>query len=230
MPLFPRVEVNAGSGKPKIVFLAGFPDNQTSGWGKTLPEHFAKDFHLIFLCLPGYEKDGTIPWWGYNFKQLIEFLHLTILDICKDEKFLLVAHDWGCYVSMLYQNKHPEQIKKLVLLDVGLLKPHTIPIVHALIITGYQIWFAVSFIVCQLLGSTIGTIFMGLYFLPFLKPIWPTTDKGNISLKEIRADKCYPYFYLWKSILTLNMISPSFPNCPTLYLVSLPSYLHILTV
>jgi hypothetical protein len=120
----------------------------------------------------------------------------------------------------LYQNKHPEQIKKLVLLDVGLLKPHTIPIVHALIITGYQIWFALSFIVCQLLGSTIGTIFMGLYFLPFLKPIWPTTDKGNISLKEIRADKCYPYFYLWKSILTLNMISPSFPNCSTLYLVS----------
>ncbi len=53
MPLFPVVSYEKNSGKPKLVLIGGFPDNETSSWGKVVPEKLSQDYDLYFLCLPG---------------------------------------------------------------------------------------------------------------------------------------------------------------------------------
>jgi hypothetical protein len=59
MPLFPNVPYDKNNGnKPKMIFLAGFPDNERSGWGTVVPEEMGKMYDLHFLCMPGYEKGG----------------------------------------------------------------------------------------------------------------------------------------------------------------------------
>jgi pimeloyl-ACP methyl ester carboxylesterase len=164
---------------------------------------------------------GKVPGMGWSFGDLIEFLHLTISDITKGDDFVLVTHDWGAFLGLLYQTKYPDKIKKLVLLDVGMLDVFTVSLTSMIYITMYQVWNALSFIVSRIFGVTIGTIFMGLFYLPIFKPLWPTRNEiPPVPRKEIRADKCYPYFHLWKQLLTtLKVPKVDFPRMPTLYLV-----------
>lgn len=54
MPLFPKVAYANNTGKkPKLILLAGFPDNETSSWGTVFPERLSKEYDLFFTCLPG---------------------------------------------------------------------------------------------------------------------------------------------------------------------------------
>jgi pimeloyl-ACP methyl ester carboxylesterase len=221
MQFFPRVEYEKNNGKkPKMIFLAGFPDNQTSGWGKTLPEQLSKNYDLFFLCLPGYEKGGHIPKWGYSFDQLIAFLHATINDIApKNEKYLLVCHDWGAFLGLLYQTSYPENISKLVLFDIGMTSLGSADLKSIFHIMIYQLWFCFSFIISQVLGVFIGTLVMGIFFIPIFKPLWPSHDRPLVPREEIRADKCYPYLALWKDLIVLKEPKVTFPTMPTFFMV-----------
>ena len=221
MPLFPRVEYEKNNGsKPVMIFLAGYPDNERSGWGTIVPEEMSKDYDLHFLCLPGYEKGGKVPGWGWNFDELVEFLHLTISQVNKDLPVVLVTHDWGAFLGLLYQTKYPQNVRKLILFDVGMLDVFTVSLKSMIYITMYQVWLALSFIVSRVAGVFAGTIFMAIFFLPIFRPLWPTTDVPPINRNEIRSDKCYTYFHLWKKLLTtLKVPKVKFPTMPTLYMV-----------
>ena len=222
MTPYPKVEYNEGSDLPTLVFLAGFPDNELSSWGTKIPEHYKQTHHCVFFCLPGYEKGGKVTGWGYNFDELIALLNVSIeQSVPLKKKFTLISHDWGAHLALLYQNAYPDRVEKLVLIDVGMTTPFTMPIKHLFIITFYQVWFATTFVLYRLFGRTISLLYMALFFLPIFKWIHPTWDKPPVPTKEIRPDKCYPYFHLWKNLLTGRVKFPKFPSCPTLYLVSI---------
>lgn len=219
--MLPIVEINKDPKLPKIVFLAGFPDNQTSGWGHVLPETLAADYHLIFLCLPGYEIGGTIRPWGYNFEDIIDMLDSTILSTLSspDEKVVLVAHDWGSVISFWYLAKYGSNVSKFISLDVGMVDIFNLPLKDIFIISTYQAWFAFSFVVSQYCGSLFGTLLMAIFFLPIFSPLWPTRgEKPHVPKEAITADKCYPYYYLWKKILSGKIPKSEFPKIPTLFL------------
>lgn len=189
---------------------------------KTINGTFASSITICLIL--GYEKGGKIPFWGYNFPELIQFFDQTIDSIIgKEKNCTLICHDWGAFIGLLYQTKYPQKVKKLVLLDVGMVTPFTASLKSLIYVTMYQVWFVLSFLVSRVLGSFIGTIFMGLFFLPIFRPLWPSYDPPPVPRNEVRVDKCYPYFHLWKDLIRFKMPDWTFPKCPTLYLVRILS-------
>jgi pimeloyl-ACP methyl ester carboxylesterase len=223
---FPKIEIGKkGDKKPTIIFLAGFPDNQLSPWGCHLRDSISKDYHTIFLCLPGFEERGVPKRWGHNFNELLDLMNLTILNGTeKDEKIFLVGHDWGSHISLLYQNKFPERVQKLVLLDIGMLKLSTATFSQIWHIALYQGWFALSFLFSQFFGKAVAYRYFYLFHLvAFCFPgLWYKTDEDLKAKGELDNNivyRTYPYFYLWKSLVTFTIKYPTFPTCPLLYMV-----------
>ncbi len=221
---FPSVVFNQDkTDLPIIVFIAGFPDNQTSGWGTIIPEYFKKTHRLIFLCLPGYDDSKKLKKWGYDHDELLLLLHQTLtMLIPKGEKFHFVIHDWGSHIGTRYQNTHPDVVKSLTMVDVGICSMTSLPIFHCLLIVGYQVWFAMSYFLSQIIGLTLATLFFKIYFwLPVPADYKPNPKKVHVPVSSITPLMCYPYYHLLRELLTTgNMKLPQFPSCPTLYVVS----------
>eukprot|EP01033_Poteriospumella_lacustris_P012987 gene12987-9291_t len=184
----------------------------------------AEEYHVLFLCLPGFERGGVPKRWGYTFDELLDLMHFTIQQATrKEEQIFLVGHDWGSYVAHKYQNKFPEKVKKLVLVDVGMIKLHTASLEQMLFIAMYQSWFAISFLVSQLISRYVGHLMLLLFGLPFFAPLfkglWEGTEVGDRMRRDDKVVlRCYPYFQLWKLLLTNTIVYPHFPTCPLLYL------------
>lgn len=205
--------------KEPLIFLSGFPDNELSGWGPVL-ELLKSKYYIITLCMPQNETiSKTRRPWGYDFPELLEMINNTIESATTAESFNFVTHDWGAVLGYCYENKYPHRVKNLVTLDIGILKK--LSPYQALVIAIYQIWFAVSYIISQLFGVTLGNISFFLFFgfaklFPFLTPT--PYDKPSRPRKDINVEMCYPYFYFWKGILTGRKLDANFPNCPLLYM------------
>ena len=91
-------------------------------------------------------------------------------------KFDLIVHDWGCVLGLMFQNKHPDLVDKIVAIDVGIMDG-PIKLSDVLRIMFYQTWFATSFAISQIFGTTIGDLaFKAFFVLPFIKFIGPTPE------------------------------------------------------
>lgn len=217
-------------GFPLLITLAGFPDDCTSGWGVENLETLSKEYRVVSLCLPGYDKPGRkIRSWGWDTHEVMAILHFTIEEILAEEKadgFNFMVHDWGAFYGMCYQNAHPEHIKKMIIFDIGVVKKP--PTGDALRIVFYQIWFAVAFFITQLPPSAffrwIGDLCMVLYNLLFSwTPICPTNEQLPRGILNVTALQCYPYYYFWlgpSGFIRLGpkkMLRPRTPDCPTLF-------------
>lgn len=223
--LLPYVEVGKKSGDT-LVFVSGFPDDQLSACAP-LVEELKNDFRILAVCLPDFDLKGAdvskARPWGYSFAEIDSLLDATVTTVLgKDEKFTLVIHDWGSFIGTIYENKRPERVQRVVMMDVGIkkkLSPY-----DAIVILLYQWWFAVSYIIFQVFGSAIGNIAyysFGVIAMcaPFLVVL--TGQPIPRPSEELSVHMCYPYFQFWKSMITANSdIKMKFPTCPLLYLVS----------
>jgi len=192
------VEKFGKKGGDVIVFLAGFPDNCTSGWGNTVVE-FSKTHRCLCFCLPGFQ-DGKVKPWGYSLQELREMFHSTLTAALKEEgdddiKVTFIIHDWGSYIGMCYVNKYPERIKRVVAFDVGILNsPRGY---NLFIILLYQMTFAFIYLVSQLplIGNLLANIWATLYFLLTPKFLAPCPhDKVPRPRNEITVNLFYPYY------------------------------------
>ena len=102
---------------PMVVFLAGFPDDTRRSFDTVAPA-FEGTHTVLKLALPGYEGAPVSEKWGLSFKVLIEKMHDAVEAQPHGDLFL-VAHDWGAYLGLLYADKHPTEVAKLALLDIG---------------------------------------------------------------------------------------------------------------
>ena len=215
-PRFPYVELGKLNG-PTLVLLAGFPDDKLSAWNEPFLELLKSKYHIFALCLPDYDNSwAEAKRWGHNFDDLVSGLYETLETIIKDRQFYLVAHDWGSLIAQLYENKFPERIKKLVLLDVGqAVKPSLVDVIRILT---YQWWFASAYFWSQILGMAIGNAIFYAYFL--LCPMFLRCTPTDVIHRKEKAtvQVCYPYFQFWKSTLTGKIIEGKFPSVPTLFL------------
>ena len=163
--LLDYVEAGKQSG-PAIVFMAGFPDCQQSSWGSLLPEELGKTHRLIFLCFPGYEIPAKLERrWGYSFQELISIVHDTLEHLgltAKPGSFYLVAHDWGAALAQMYLTQYPTAASKLVLCDIGN-KNDFYSAKELLVIVLYQIIFALSYVLSQLIAVSLGEFIVAVY-------------------------------------------------------------------
>lgn len=206
--------------------MAGFPDDEISGWAPVI-EALKDDYFLISVCFPGNEKNGKPRPWGYNFDEVVDMLDRTIESIRPLKPFTLVTHDWGAVIGYLYENKYSHKVQRMVALDIGL---NVLPRFRLFF---YQLWLGVTYIISQFFGRYIAAIpffvLFGLFIIfPFLGPLGKRGDAPKRPWSDLHAEMCYPYYYIWKhifkqplkDIITLNdnLLYWKMPKCPILFL------------
>lgn len=216
-----------------LIFLNGFPDDSLSGWSPIF-ELLKKQYNIISICIPQFEKNSNYKPWGYNFDELIIMLDITINQITNsNESITFICHDWGAILGLLYCNKYPKKILRLILVDVGIkgIKDSN-SIYETFIILLYQWWFSIAYIISQFLGSAFGNCIFVLYMilvtaLPFLK-VCPY-DTFHRPASEMNVEMCYIYYQFWKSFFQGKPIEPKMPDCPLLYFVSFKFFFKFLS-
>lgn len=205
--------------------MAGFPDTETSGWGALLPQELGKHYRCIHLCLPGYGNDSASDLrkpWGYEQEEVLNGMYATVemLGLLK-EKFVFMAHDWGAYYALLFTTRHPHTVSKLILCDIGMCTALTLPVSSVPFILFYQLFFAVSYWISQSISYHLGQwLFLSIGIKAFFWILSPKLQhRAEIDHSGLSVLKCYPYYYLWRRLLTGCMLPQKFPTCPLLFLV-----------
>jgi pimeloyl-ACP methyl ester carboxylesterase len=237
---FSVLEFGNHKGSP-LYFIGGFPDDHMSGWSP-LYDILKQKYSIISLCLPQFhhaqqQKGGdTYKKWGYTFQELILMLNdalfppkspLSTSELTNDPQdpapsITLICHDWGAFLGLLYCNKFPHNVKRLILIDVGIKSISESSFFEIFLIILYQWWFSIAYIIGQLFGAPLGNCVFVTYMIfvtlfPFLK-VCPH-DSFHRPASEMTIEMCYLYFHYWKSMLQGRPIQPKMPTCPVLYMV-----------
>ncbi len=106
--------MSAGSGK-LILFLHGFPEFWRC-WENQL-EHFGPDHFAVAPDMRGYNlSDCPAGIRDYRAKLLVEDIR-QLANSFTQEKFVLVAHDWGGAVAWSLAIAYPELLSHLVIIN-----------------------------------------------------------------------------------------------------------------
>lgn len=105
--------VRAGQGDP-VVLLHGFPQTWYM-WRKIIPA-LAERYTVIAPDLRGFGESSK-PIGGYDKRTVAEDIYQLVRGL-GFEKIFLVGHDLGGPAAYAYACAHPEDVRRLVILDV----------------------------------------------------------------------------------------------------------------
>ncbi|CAG2110089.1 unnamed protein product, partial [Medioppia subpectinata] len=101
--------------KPLMLFIHGFPEFWYS-WRHQIRE-FAKDYHVIAVDNRGYgDTDKPRGIHNYTVSAIVEDTRQLVEALGKRD-VVLVAHDWGGAIGWGFAAKHPELLRKLVIIN-----------------------------------------------------------------------------------------------------------------
>lgn len=107
--------VTAGKG-PLVVLIHGFPDYWYT-WRKQMPE-LAKDHQVVAIDMRGFNKsDKPEGVDNYKLDKLVADIAAVVKHF-KQDKAIIVGHDWGGMVAWSFAMNHPELTDKLVILNL----------------------------------------------------------------------------------------------------------------
>jgi pimeloyl-ACP methyl ester carboxylesterase len=105
--------VIGGKGDP-IVLLHGWPETWFE-WRDIIPELIANNYTVIAPDMRGL-GDSEKPQTGYDTKTLADDIYQLVKKLGFN-KIYIVAHDWGGPVAYSYAAAHPQDVRKMILLD-----------------------------------------------------------------------------------------------------------------
>ena len=105
--------VMGGKGDP-IVLLHGWPETWYE-WRHIIPQLIANNFTVIAPDMRGL-GDSEKPQTGYDTRTLADDIYQLVKKL-GHTKIYIVAHDWGGPVAYSYAAAHPEDVKKMIILD-----------------------------------------------------------------------------------------------------------------
>ena len=108
--------VIGGKGDP-IVLLHGWPQTWYE-WRHIIPELIANNYTVIAPDMRGL-GDSEKPQTGYDKKTVAEDIYQLVKRLGYS-KIYLVTHDWGGPVAYSYAAAHPQDIQKMIIIDVAL--------------------------------------------------------------------------------------------------------------
>ncbi|WP_395614346.1 alpha/beta fold hydrolase [Allosphingosinicella sp.] len=113
------VTLNVQTGGPRggeaIVFLHGFPESHRT-WREIAPV-LAEDYFVVVPDQRGFgASDKPLGVEYYRADRIVEDL-LALADHFELERFTLVGHDWGGAVAWFAALRHPDRIKRLVIVN-----------------------------------------------------------------------------------------------------------------
>ncbi|MCX7653898.1 MAG: alpha/beta hydrolase [Fervidobacterium sp.] len=97
-----------------VVFLHGFTGS-SADWGYIIGS-VSKNYHCIAIDIPPFGLSGKSKEFDYSDRNIVDAL-IETLNKLKIEKFTLVGHSMGGYLSILISNRIPEKINSLILVD-----------------------------------------------------------------------------------------------------------------
>lgn len=107
--------VTAGKG-PLLILIHGFPDYWYS-WRKQMPA-LAKKFTVVAIDQRGYNKsDQPKGVENYTIPKLVGDVAAVIKHF-KQEKAVIVGHDWGGMVAWSFAMMHPKKTDRLIILNL----------------------------------------------------------------------------------------------------------------
>jgi pimeloyl-ACP methyl ester carboxylesterase len=106
--------VIGGKGDP-VVLLHGWPQTWYE-WHKIMPA-LAKNYTVIAPDLRGL-GDSSKPFTGYDGNTTAEDIYQLLSQLGLDQKIYIVGHDIGVQTAYSYAASHPNNVSKLVILDV----------------------------------------------------------------------------------------------------------------
>jgi pimeloyl-ACP methyl ester carboxylesterase len=99
-----------------VVLLHGFPEFWYS-WRHQIPALVGAGFRVIALDQRGYNTSdkpaGVAP---YRIDNLVEDIRQLIL-FAGEKKAVVVGHDWGGAVAWTFAMKHPERVRRLIVMN-----------------------------------------------------------------------------------------------------------------
>ena len=107
--------VIAGNGDP-VVLLHGWPQTWFE-WRRIIPALAAK-YTVLAPDLRGL-GDSSKPQGGYDKRTVADDLYKLVRKL-GFERIYLVGHDWGGPTAYAYAVAHPDDVRKLVILDVSI--------------------------------------------------------------------------------------------------------------
>jgi len=122
-----NVALGGARGGERIVFLHGFPESHRT-WREVAPA-LAGDFFVIAPDQRGFgasDKPEGVE--NYRTDRIVADL-IALADALELDRFTLVGHDWGGAVAWLAALRHPERIKRLVIVNA----PHPLVFQKSLI-------------------------------------------------------------------------------------------------
>jgi pimeloyl-ACP methyl ester carboxylesterase len=107
--------VTLGKG-PLIIMIHGFPDYWYS-WRDQMPE-LAKHHQVVAIDQRGYNKsDQPKGIENYKVDKLVEDV-AAVMKHVKQEKAIIVGHDWGGLVAWTFAMTHPDKTGRLIVLNL----------------------------------------------------------------------------------------------------------------
>lgn len=107
--------VSAGEGQP-VVLLHGFPEFWYS-WRRQIPALVAAGFHVVAPDMRGYHESDRPPRPAdYRAGLLVEDI-ARLIEKTNRGPAIVVGHDWGGIVAWRLAALHPEQVRKLAILN-----------------------------------------------------------------------------------------------------------------
>lgn len=103
--------VEHGSGPEPLVFIHGFTSS-TNAWSETLPR-LPQRYHAYALDLRGAGESDK-PESGYGLQIYADEIHLATLALGLDT-FTYIGHSMGGVTGMAFALRHPERLRKLML-------------------------------------------------------------------------------------------------------------------
>ena len=108
--------IKGGKGDP-VVLLHGWPETWYE-WRHIIPQLIANNYTVIAPDMRGL-GDSERPETGYDKKTIAEDIYQLVKKLGYS-KIYLVAHDWGGPVAYSYAAAHPQDIQKMIIVDVPL--------------------------------------------------------------------------------------------------------------
>jgi pimeloyl-ACP methyl ester carboxylesterase len=107
--------VTAGKG-PLVILIHGFPDFWYS-WRDQMPA-LAKHFRVVAIDQRGYNKsDQPRGVDNYTLAKLVADVD-AVRSHFKEDKAIIVGHDWGGMVAWTYAMAHPDKTDRLIVLNL----------------------------------------------------------------------------------------------------------------
>jgi len=172
-----------------IVFLHGYPDNNRL-WDNIFPAH-EKENLVLRMSYPNYDKRMQEKW-GRTFPDIIKGIKATIDHVKEDRdyKIFFVAHDWGAYITYLFDKTYPNFINNGITMDIGYKFPQSPGILIRIL--SYQIYLALAFILPAFIGNFMTSLFVQTFVV--------TKGHADIAnIDEIDASMNYMYYYAYRT-------------------------------